>query len=93
MQCIGFNRYISKACDYFGLYDLCAKQKDHSTRWIQCKVLGENSHLTDVKSKIKEFHDNYNDDVSETSEIWIKHMPSKEIEILRYDMNEWNKIK
>lgn len=94
MRCIGFNRWISQDNDYFGLYDLCAKSGEYKTRWIQCKVLGENSHLTDVKSKIKEFHDKYNG-ADEISEIWIKHMPSKEVEILRYTTNlqEWNKIK
>ena len=80
---IGPGRIISKANDYFNLYDLCAK-KNNQTRWIQCKY-GDKSNVSRSKAPIQEFHNKYMSD-SESSEIWYKDVGSRIIEIYQYDI-------
>lgn len=68
MKCIGPGRFISQANDYFGLYDLIAK-KANFTIWIQVKSTAP--HVSTIKPKIAEFHQNYMG-VTESSEVWQK---------------------
>lgn len=69
MTPIGPGRYISRDCDYWNLYDVCAK-KAGWTRWIQVKSTA--SGVSSAKKPIKEFHDAYNSSNTESSEIWLR---------------------
>jgi len=70
MRCIGKGRFVSSANDYYGIYDGVAKHNSLGTVWYQVK-----SHITDVskaKPLIAKFHDEYNDNKTEVSVIWLR---------------------
>jgi len=80
----GKTRYVSQDNDFFNLFDICAKNKEGETVWIQVKT--GISNVSKAKRDI-EFKQEYFE--VDLLEIWAR-IKNKGYKVYLYDGDDWN---